>query len=367
MYRNFTWPRCKNYRGLQLKVSVLTPGKLIILGEYAVLEGAHALVAAINRYAKVEITNANSNYYELKTDYLPISSIKFKFDAQGKILFIPEMRVNQRDTIKFFIETCESSLKFLQLYNKSITPCTIVLDTSQFYNKVGDSKLGLGSSAALTVALFTALAKFAGFLVSKSVLFFNALKIHNRAQGGMGSGIDIAASVFGGVLDYKMSLEKKVLPKNRQILEDIHIVPIWSGQSTSTKHYLTQLNAFREKNQQSYKRIMHRLIELANSGCYAYKTKNHTNFMHIITDYYGTLMHLGEESGLAIISHEHRSISKIVKDAGGVYKPSGAGGGDLGLAFCPSKQIVKNVRSAINKSKYRIIDLQITDQGVQVY
>jgi phosphomevalonate kinase len=352
---------------LDLKVSVIAPGKLILLGEYAVLQGAHALVAAVNRHARVEVTNAISNYCELITDYLPIKNIKFKFDMQGKILFIPDIDANLRNILKFFIETCESSIKFLQSYNKSISPCIITLDTSQFFSNGGDAKLGLGSSAALTVALFTALAKFSGFLVSKSVVFFNTLKIHHRAQGGMGSGIDIAASVFGGVLDYKMSLEKKILPKKTEIVENIYIVPIWSGQSTSTKEYLALLHSFRDNNEQSYEKIMHRLIELADSGCYAYKTKNCTNFMHIVTDYYGTLKHLSEASGVEIISQDHRSISQIVEDAGGVYKPSGAGGGDFGLAFCLSKKIVKNVRSAITKSKYKIIDLQITDQGVRVY
>ena len=38
-----------------MSIRVKVPGKLIILGEYAVLEGADALVASVNRFVTVKI------------------------------------------------------------------------------------------------------------------------------------------------------------------------------------------------------------------------------------------------------------------------------------------------------------------------
>jgi len=38
-----------------MEVTASTPGKLVLLGDYAVLEGAPALVMAVNRHAKVRI------------------------------------------------------------------------------------------------------------------------------------------------------------------------------------------------------------------------------------------------------------------------------------------------------------------------
>ena len=111
---------------------------------------------------------------------------------------------------------------------------------------------------------------------------------------------------------------------------------------------------------------MGKLIHLAGTGCEAYKRQNQISFLQVVHDYYKTLEKLDKESGVGIISPDHVAISELVRTAGGVYKPSGAGGGDLGVAFCPSRQIAKNVSSAIENSRYDIIDLQIVPKGVEL-
>jgi phosphomevalonate kinase len=347
-----------------LKCVVIAPGKLILLGEYAVLEGAHALVTAINRFARVEVESSERRFHQLKVENLNIPTIDFHLDSSGKVSFDRHITSDLEDTLKFFTETCEFVNSFVLSCDRSIMPCTINLDTSQFYNSVNNTKLGLGSSAALTVALFIALTEYSGCPVTMPQLFSNAMQIHHRAQGQMGSGIDIAASVYGGILDYSIDLIEAEEPKHINVFKDIHIVPVWSGKPSSTRYFLSQLNSFRENNRISYQTIMGKLIYLAGSGCEAYKRQNQNNFLQIVHDYYKTLENLGKASGAGIISPDHAAIAKIVRTAGGVYKPSGAGGGDLGVAFCPSRQIAKNVSSAIENSKYDIIDLQIVPKGV---
>src|SRR5690606_21597860 len=66
----------------------------------------------------------------------------------------------------------------------------------------GGHKLGLGSSAAVATALAAALAAAGGIRPDRELLFDLASSAHRTAQGGTGSGGDVAASVYGGLLFY---------------------------------------------------------------------------------------------------------------------------------------------------------------------
>ncbi len=52
-------------------------------------------------------------------------------------------------------------------------------------------------------------------------------------------------------------------------------------------------------------------------------------------------------------------------DAGAVYKPSGAGGGDLGIAFC-SHEAFYDVKQHLLQRNVNIIDLSTEENGVHL-
>jgi mevalonate kinase len=51
---------------------------------------------------------------------------------------------------------------------------------------------------------------------------------------------------------------------------------------------------------------------------------------------------------------------------GAVYKPSGAGGGDLGIAFVRSADELTELASLIQKANFEIVHLQMGVDGVQI-
>jgi mevalonate kinase len=59
---------------------------------------------------------------------------------------------------------------------------------------------GIGSSAAWTAALTLAVARWQGRNPGPAELFEAARDAHFRAQGGLGSGLDVAACTFGGAV-----------------------------------------------------------------------------------------------------------------------------------------------------------------------
>ena len=82
---------------------------------------------------------------------------------------------------------------------------TGTLDSAAFWS--GGNKLGLGSSAAALTAwagAWHAYAAAAGAAIAAPTLTRDWSTLHRRFQGGRGSGIDVAASLHGGAIEFRL-------------------------------------------------------------------------------------------------------------------------------------------------------------------
>jgi mevalonate kinase len=175
-----------------MRVLASAPGKLVIAGEYAVLEGAPALVLAIDRQARVTLEDSDGSDYEISAPGLGIHAACGRLDAAGRIAW-PALGAAASASLRLvgaILETLGAE--------ERPPPFRASLDTRAF-RADGDRrrKLGLGSSAALTVALASAI-RALGRRGAPSLYTLRAA--HRRAQDGHGSGLDVAASRHGGLL-----------------------------------------------------------------------------------------------------------------------------------------------------------------------
>jgi phosphomevalonate kinase len=343
------------------------------LGEYAVLEGANALVASVDRFVHAKVSASKYDYC-LFFSNLTSDPIRIIINDGGE--FVPDH--GQSDQL---IKTMQFSLLIINKLSKKIRdsgllikPFDLQIDTSQFFVEANTIKLGLGSSAALTVSIIVAISCFLGLedeLFSNDYeLFRFACETHFKVQGNRGSGIDIAASVFGGINIYNV----KSIDRDREkqeispisVAEDLYILPVWTGVSASTRELLSQVEKFRGDFEKVYQEMMSRLKVLSETGCVAYEEKNNSDLLDIVQDYYKVLKDFSSRSKISIISDIHENIAEIVTSTGGVYKPSGAGGGDIGLAFSDSKEIIDNVKRALAKKNIETLSLGISEQGIHV-
>ena len=69
-------------------VRTKAPGKLILLGEYALLEGAPGIVCAVDRFAYVSVKDAPDSFFVLDSPSLKLSGIRFTVHKNGKVNFI---------------------------------------------------------------------------------------------------------------------------------------------------------------------------------------------------------------------------------------------------------------------------------------
>jgi mevalonate kinase len=151
---------------LQGEPLVTAPGKLIVLGEYAVLDGFPAVVAAVNRRASGQ--------------------------------FVPG-----REPESQLVDVAVRSAKDALGPNRTALPRgSVLVDTAAF--SLNGTKMGIGSSAATAAVTVGAVLEMAGLSVADStdLIFDVASSAHRAAQGGLGSGADVAAAVYGGLLHY---------------------------------------------------------------------------------------------------------------------------------------------------------------------
>ena len=336
---------------------------MILIGEYAVLEGAPALVMAVNRYARVTLTPRPGRFFILHSPALEIFDLKFTIGASGKIHYHKAPTAAVEKQLSFFTETLHFLLnRQSDVYPK--TSQTIILDTADFFLKGTRYKLGLGSSAALTVALLK------GFLASSNISFppgeqfFRwAQEIHSGVQGNSGSGIDIAASVYGGVLSFQRTAESYQI-EPLSLPPDLIILPVWSGKPASTTEMIKKVHQLKSQLPEKYWKIFRQLQRISQEAILAVKEKDSSAFLDSARDYFDTFKKLDRASGATIISEAHEEIAELASRQGAIYKPSGAGGGDLGLVMTRSRSIARRAVASILRSGYQILNLTVSKKGV---
>ena len=299
------------------QLSASAPAKLIFLGEYAVLEGAPALVAAIDCRARVTLLKNSEPNWRLSAPELGIRELGLGPDGQ-----LPETLDNvTRESLALF----DAVRLTVAEHAPKPPPLSIHIDTAQFYDN--GRKLGLGSSAAVAVALTTALAAATGEMPERETLFTLASAAHRWAQGGIGSNTDIAAAVYGGVLGYRSGQAPVAvtLPPN------LWLQPVLLNRSASTPSLVAQVLRLKKDSPTQFKAVMKPLLEAAEQGYSAFKTQNEETFLHTLSYYQVLLRRLGEATGADIISAPHRGLQSAARLAGLYYKSCGAGGGDVGL------------------------------------
>lgn len=289
------------------------PGKVVLSGAYAVLEGAPAVVSAVNRYVLCDT--------ELAPERIT-----------------PELRAAlPRGPYPGF-------------------------DASELRD--GHHKLGLGSSAAILVAALAALRapEFADDDALRAAIEAPALRAHREAQGG-GSGIDVAASTRGGTLIVRraandaLDIEAAVLPQPLR-------VEVWaSGISASTPELLRAVANFRQRSPRDHEQLMSALGAAATRAAAALRAARPEAFIAELSAQRELLERLGRASSVPIVTPEVGQLAEWAKPRGAAVLPSGAGGGDVvlwvGVEASPSP-----FRELASSLGHRLIPLELGARGV---
>jgi len=343
------------------------PGKLVLLGEYSVLLGAPAVVMAVNRRAVITVGEAPGNTWVVSAPVLEVDSAECVLEPSGIVAW------SDRDSGKrlVLVERVLAGLVARELMNpQNAPPRAVGLDTSAFFSSGPDErlKLGLGSSAALTVALATALTGRAPETCAADLEWLRTLvSLHREVQGGLGSGIDVAASLCGGVVGFELDAGGTVagvVPI--QWPERIFRAFVWTGRSASTGSFLDRLEARRESGASGVEEALDLLGQESERGVDALARNDPFRFLDAVDRFYEALAVLGRVIDMPILSEAHRRLREVAAECGVHYKPSGAGGGDFGVCFSTDRERISEFSHRADAAGFATQDLEPDPEGAAV-
>jgi len=291
------------------------PGKLVLAGEYAVLWGAPAICMAVNRRARAAVGPSGDGACHVTTP---------GFGGDDRLRIIDAVTEGERP------------------------PCDIELDTSAFMND--GRKTGIGSSAALTVALLAA-------LENSTDVYTKALAAHRRLQRGTGSGIDVAAAVHGGLFEYEMPTHA-VDPFGWPAGLAFRV--IWTGVPASTEARIAQLAQHASRPSRSA------LLLAAPRIRDAWRARDADAVLAEYVGYIGVLRQFSVDHDLGIFDAGHDELTDAAMVDGLVYKPAGAGGGDVGMLFGRSDAELEAFLERHADLVCDVLPCQLETQGVRL-
>jgi mevalonate kinase len=302
----------------------------MLIGEYAVLDGGPAVVAAVDCYAEAR----------LEAPAAGAAPSPFILAAQREA----------RDELGRLGRSAPSELP--------------IVDTASFSRD--GRKLGVGSSAAATVAAVGLLFQAAGLdldvLPHRQAVFRAARRAHDAAQGVSGSGADVLASTWGGLQTLNSPGEPS-LKSALSVPAPLELRFVATSRSASTAELIACYRAAVAAVLPSRER-MARAAQRFIAAC---KAADPGGVLRAVADAQAAFLMLGEALSIDLVTDEHRAIVRAAERVGGAAKPSGAGGGDLAVVFLPDAAAAAAFSAGLPadlKAELQTLPLRISAHGV---
>ena len=364
------------YSSFRVKV----PGKLLIAGEYAVLEPKQkAIVTAIDRYIIAEIEPGATN--RLSLPQFGLDHITWE-NKESNVQF------NVQDSRLIFIQNSLAVVnRFLQENIMPLKPFHVTIK-SELDDPVLGLKYGLGSSAAIVAAVISSiliLHSEKNTLPQFDQIFKLSAITHLLTQKN-GSGADIAAAVFGGPIVYSAFNQKWLLNElecGRELTElvnmqwpDLSVKPIkvpagltvcvgWTKEAAATAPMVREIQKFRKENPQAYTQFLHESTIAVDRLMKSFVRNDCPEAILGLADNRKVLMKLGEKAGVTIETTKLKDLCSVAERYGS-GKSSGAGGGDCGIAFLRNADERESLYHAWIKKDIKPLPLNISPIGIEV-
>jgi phosphomevalonate kinase len=294
------------------------PGKIVLSGAYAVLEGAPAIVAAVDRYVT----------------------------ADGD-------RPAPMVTAEVQAAIAAGAIERAPWFDASPLRAPLPDGSSR--------KLGLGSSAAILVASIATVTgeRVVDPTALAAAVFPAAFAAHRKAQP-RGSGIDVAASCFGGLCRARIQRGGELLVEPQTWPPGIVIEVFACPVSASTDDLVGRVRAFAAADPEGYGR----LISAASEGAAeAVEASSIPALLRALSLQFDALGELGSCASAGIVTPEVEALRPAAAVEGAVFGPSGAGGGDIAI-FVGARGSSAGFREEAERMGFERLSLRVGGIGV---
>jgi mevalonate kinase len=310
-------------------VTASAPGKVIITGEHFVVHGAYALAASINRRVRVSVSSSEGASSTISSRGV-ISGIYSDSDRSFPVVRTVAKRI--------FSE-----------FGKPKKPVSIVVASEI------PAGSGLGSSAAVSVATAAATARYLGKEPGEDLLSDIALE-GERAVHGSPSGIDVQASMRGGMILFSKNSGTKPIPMDRAI----QLLVVFSGKQRRTSELISKV----AQKKKEFPGLFKHLVDSASFfGLQAVDAATTGDL-----PYLGAIMNLMETS-LSWIGASNKSLDNLLEqvqtdDVFGA-KITGAGGGGSVIALPKPERAEALLREVASRYSHSFL-CKVPEKGLLI-
>ncbi|MDO8583338.1 MAG: mevalonate kinase [bacterium] len=319
------------------KVTVSAPGKLMLLGEHAVVYNHPCLVTAVDQRMRATVETLDVLEFQLEAEDVKVIGYKKPLSELGvgdipkgaQFVEIALKNINEQYPIKTGIK---------------------ITTTSEF-----SSQFGFGSSSASTVCTVKAVSEILGLKLSNKEIFDISYKTVLDIQG-KGSGFDVAAAVFGGTL-YFVTGGKVIEPLS---LKSLPLIIGYSGVKADTVTLVNKVKESFANRQDRLTEIYNGIEVLVNDAKDALIKMDWKKFGELMNENQKYLVELG------VSIEKLDSMIKGALDAGAYgAKLSGAGGGDCMIVIADEEKR-QAVESGITQSGGEVMNVGTNAEGVRI-
>ena len=275
----------------------------MLMGEHAVLHGARALCAAVDQRISVELTPEEGRDYAVESDLGSVCGSLDRIGTSPKLRFVLEAIRQVRPAHGFTLRI-----------------------RAEF-----DATLGFGSSAAVTAAVVAALRAHQGKAFNRPAIFERALATVHAVQG-RGSGADLAAAVYGGVVLYRadpLSIEPFVCAPP--------LAAVYAGYKTPTPEVIGIVDRLRRHHPSLYTEVFQCIDSATREAADALRYADWERLGELFNLHHGLQAALGtSDAVLESLVHGLRRHPNVTG-----AKISGSGLGDCVIALGDSGARVK--------------------------
>lgn len=325
------------------------PGKLFVAGEYAVVDaGNPAVLVAVDRYVSVAVTGLPGTGVRISSDLGP-RDVAWRWQDGRLRPYGTDDEQGARTGLAHVVSAVETVARLLTERGLPVPAFRVSVESGLHDN---GTKYGLGSSGAVTVAAVAAVAVFCGLELSRDERFRLAMlataRIEPRASGG-----DLAAGTWRGWISYQApdraavldlaarggveealrapwpGFEVRRLPEP----EGLSLEVGWTGKPASTASLVSDLDRRNWRGSASHRRFVATTTDCVRAFVGALEQGDQQGLLDQIRRARRELARLDDEVGLGIFTTGLTALCEAAEAVGGAAKPSGAGGGDCGIAL----------------------------------
>ena len=303
-------------------------GKIILLGEHAVVYGSHAIAAPVPLAVRAAVQDTKSGGVDMM---IPRWGVEYRLHRD------PAHRDSFQRSLGIIFDT-------LGLTERSVR--------IEVFPNVPRA-MGLGGSAAMAVAIIRALDMH--FKLGLSDVQVNELAFScEKVAHGTPSGIDNTVATYGKFVLYKRADKADEAPMMRElhVPKPIPMVIGISGKESLTAKTVGGVRTAWQRNPELYERIFREIDQLTLQGVDAVQGNDLERLGDLMNICHGLL------NALRVSSWEVEELVQIAREHGALgAKLTGGGGGGSIIALCPENP--EKVIAAMRDAGYQGMEVSI--------